>query len=242
MFRLTSVLLAAIAIALGCQACGNENDEPQPVLSNALVTCKTAADGTFYMQLDDKTTLLPVNVTKSPFGDKEVRALTTFAKVDDAHVGYSAAAKVYAVDSILTKQMAPSTADNAAAYGEDPLEIVRDWVTICEDGYLTLRFRTKWGGTATHSINLVASGNADNPYEVELRQDAKGDTQGAFGDALVAFNLSSLPDTNGKTVKLKIKWKSYSGDKSVEFDYCSRASGGSTDVPVTDLNNNKRLE
>ena len=47
---------------------------------------------------------------------------------------------------------------------------------------------------------------------------------GAYADGLVAFKLDSLPDTNGKTVKLKLKWKSFDGDKSVEFNYCSRKS------------------
>lgn len=44
------------------------------------------------------------------------------------------------------------------------------------------------------------------------------------GDALVAFKLDGLPDTEGKTVKLALKWKSFSGDKSAEFDYCTRKS------------------
>ena len=46
---------------------------------------------------------------------------------------------------------------------------------------------------------------------------------------LVAFRLADLPDTEGQTVKLTLKWKSYGGDKSVTFDYCTRqttVSGG----------------
>ena len=42
------------------------------------------------------------------------------------------------------------------------------------------------------------------------------------GDALVAFRLSDLPDTGGKTVKLTLKYKSFTGEKKVQFDYCSR--------------------
>ena len=33
----------------------------------------------------------------------------------------------------------------------------------------------------------------------------------------MAFKLDKLPDTNGETVKLKLKWKSFSGEKSVEL-------------------------
>ena len=50
-----------------------------------------------------------------------------------------------------------------------------------------------------------------------------GDAKYRVGDALVAFNLNdALPDTNGKTVKLTIRWKSSNGDKKVDFNYCSR--------------------
>ena len=41
---------------------------------------------------------------------------------------------------------------------------------------------------------------------------------------LGSFNLDRLPDTEGKTVKLTLKWNSFSGEKSAEFDYCTRKS------------------
>ena len=66
--------------------------------------------------------------------------------------------------------------------------------------------------------------NPENPYEVEFRHNAFGNTGGPMADGLVAFNLDSLPDTQGKTVKLKLVWHSYSGEKSTEFDYCTRKS------------------
>ncbi len=70
----------------------------------------------------------------------------------------------------------------------------------------------------------MASPDTANPYEVEFRHNANGDIYGKEVDALVAFNLNSLPDTQGKTVKLKLKWKSFSGDKTAEFNYCTRKS------------------
>ena len=96
---------------------------------------------------------------------------------------------------------------------------------IAEDGYLTLRFRTLWGDRSkAHFVNLLVSKDPANPYEVEFRHNAYGDVYGTEGDGLVAFKLDELPDTEGKTVKLKLKWKSFSGDKSAEFDYCTRKS------------------
>ena len=72
-------------------------------------------------------------------------------------------------------------------------------------------------------MNLIPTNNPENPYEVEFFHDANGDYADRKGDGLVAFKLDKLPDTNGETVKLKLKWKSFSGEKSVEFDYQTRA-------------------
>jgi hypothetical protein len=193
---------------------------------NALVTVKHTVDKTVFLQLDDKTTLLPVNLTTSPFGEKEVRALVNYKEVDKPSSGYDQAVHVNWIDSIRTKPMAPNLgAENDTKYGVDPVEIVGDWVTVAEDGYLTLRFRTQWGyPRVVHSVNLIPANNPENPYEVEFRHNANGDMGGRFGDGLVAFRLNNLPDTEGDTVKLKLKWKSFSGEKSVEFDYKTRAA------------------
>lgn len=140
---------------------------------------KEAADGAFFLQLDDKTTLLPTNVKTSPFGDKEVRALMNYSEVDEASGEYTKAVHINWIDSILTKSIAPDLGEeNDKIYGTDPVEIVNDWVTLAEDGYLTLRFRTVWGGSQKHFVNLLLGQNPDNPYEVEFRHNAYGDTYG----------------------------------------------------------------
>ena len=193
---------------------------------NALVTVKHASDETVFLQLDDNTTLLPVNMETSPYGTKEMRALLNFEEVDEPSREYDKAVHVNWIDSIRTKPMAPNLGeDNDEEYGNDPVEIVRDWVTIAEDGYLTLRFRTLWGySRVVHYVNLIPTNNPENPYEVEFRHAANNDYPDRMGDGLVAFKLDDLPDTEGETVKLTLKWKSFSGDKSVEFDYRTRAA------------------
>ena len=218
----------ALFVALGSQSCLDDDDNDYYYMSvpNAIVTVKPTGDNSFYLQLDDTTTLLPVNLNASPFGKKEVRALTNFEWVDRPREGYTHAVQVNWIDSILTKQTAPDLGlKNDSIYGTDPVEIVNDWVTIAEDGYLTLRFRTAVGSTgAKHFVNLLLNQNPENPYEVEFRHNAFGNTGGPMADGLVAFKLDSLPDTQGKTVKLKLVWHSYSGEKSTEFNYCTRKS------------------
>ena len=88
------MLLAMAAVsALGFQSCLDDEDDYayQVMVPNAIVTVKTTADDGFYLQLDDSTTLLPVNLTTSPFGKKEVRALTNFTPVDQPTGGYTQA-------------------------------------------------------------------------------------------------------------------------------------------------------
>lgn len=232
--KITKVLLTA-GILLGMLAvpsCNDDDDKSYVYFPNALVTVKKSSSDKVYFQLDDSTTLLPINITTHPYGSKEVRALVNYDEVNDPHQGFDKAVKVNWMDSIRTKSMAPNLGErNNEVYGNDPVEIVKDWVTVAEDGYLTLRFRTLWSGGVTHYVNLISTNNPENPYEVEFRHNANGDINGRFGDGLVAFKLDSLPDTQGETVKLRLKWKAFNSDKSIEFDYrTNAATPASSDV------------
>lgn len=235
---LTYALGMALALT-GLQACSDDDCGgcilPPGARANALVTVKPQGEGkTVLLQLDDSTTMTPVNMAQSPFGEKEVRALCHFRlaeePADKRHL------KVYInwMDSILTKRMAPDLGEteNVKTYGTDPVEIMRDWTTVAEDGYLTLRFLTRWGDNTPHLVNLVAD-NASKPYELTFHH--KGNTNGPVGYGLVAFKLSDLPDTNGKTVDVKLKWTSFSGPKEVTFKYCTQRSTGSASSLVQDL-------
>lgn len=223
-FKKIGLAVALLMSAFTFQSCDSDDDTNwDQVLPNALVTVKQNADAC-YLQLDDNTTLLAKNLKTPVFDGKEVRALVNYTATDEKSDKYSQVVYVNWIDSILTKKPAPylsTPAENDAKYGNDEVDIVRDWVTVAEDGYLTLRFRALWGGQKVHYINLVT--NPENPYEVELRHNANGDPQNYWRDALVAFNLNdAVPDTEGKTVKLTIRWRSSQGYKEVDFDYCSR--------------------
>ena len=102
-----------------------------------------------------------------------MRALVNF----DEEVASSDIRRVHInwIDSIRTKNPILADTDNDDI-GNDPIEIVKDWVTIGEDGYLTLRLRTLWGySNIKHEINLLSGVNPENPLEFELRHNAHGD-------------------------------------------------------------------
>ncbi len=232
---LLGIGLLAAALVTSCNKSDNGTAYP-----SALVTVKPNATNTsFYLQLDDNTALQPVNMTSSPFGTREVRALTNYrsAKASEKIVVDNNYQQVYVnwLTEVLTKSMAENlgTAENAAVYGIDPVEIVNDWVTIAEDGYLTLRFRTYWGGLSTHTVNMVYDGTEADPYHVTFYHNANGDLLGRIGDGLVAFSLSELPDTEGQTVNLTMAWNSFTGAKSAVFKYCTRKSTNANGSEIT---------
>ena len=220
-------LLIALAVGLTWLTSCDNDEDVWYTYPNALVTVKPVDSNSFYMQLDDNTTLKPVNMQGSPFGSKEVRALVNYRLRPDNPAPYNKAVWVYWIDSILTKpaisieQMNPDF-----NYGIDPVEIVRDWVTVAEDGYLTLRFRTVWGDSGQpHYVNLITGINPENPYEMEFRHNANGDGDMAgWVDGIVAFRLDDLPITDGQTVRLTLRWQSFSGIKKAEFIYKPRAT------------------
>lgn len=217
------LVLLAMATTLFSSCDLDDDDNNVSLRPTALVTVKPTADS-FILQLNDSTRLFPTNMTKSPFGDKEVRALVNY-KMEDKKESDTQSVHINWIDSIRTKMTVPSLMDkNDATYGNDPVEIVNDWVTVAEDGYLTLRVRTRWGYSNTvHYFNLLTGVNPENPYELELRHDAKGDSPIRMGDALIAFNLRDLlKDADTDKVKFTLHWKSFSGAKKIDFELKSK--------------------
>ena len=52
---------------------------------------------------------------------------------------------------------------------------------------------------------------------MELRHNANGDMGDRLGDAIIAFNLNTLPYMAGD-VKIKLRWKSFTGEKSADIN------------------------
>lgn len=194
------------------------------LIANAVVTVKPDGNS-FYLQLDDSTVVIPSNLTKSPFGDSEVRAFTNY-RIESQEKGRQVG-HINWMRQMLTKKTVASQGveKDKEEYGNDAVDVVNAFPTVCEDGYLTLRFRTYWGRTNSvqHTVNLVTGVDASDPYLVEFRHNDGGDVKEVEADAYVSFRLSELPDTEGKTVKLKVRYKTPSGDnKIITFNYKTR--------------------
>lgn len=128
------------------------------------------------------------------------------------------------IDSILTKPTVANLAEkNDSAYGNDPVEIVNSFETVAEDGYLTLRFRTRWASGRPHRVNLVHRTDVNTPYLLQFYHDAPPESAaGPVADGLVAFRLDSTFNEPDTTINITLQWNSYSGTKTHTFKYKPR--------------------
>ena len=115
----------------------------------------------------------------------------------------------------------PADAIKSATYKSDPMDIVTDWMTSLEDGFLTLHYMIPTSGEKKHKFALYQSLYDHTQYY--LIHDADGDTKGSVMDGIVCFDVSRrLPKTEGKTVKLSFAYIDLNHtEKRLTFDYCS---------------------
>lgn len=212
--------------ALSLQSCDDDDNNNYVICPtfapNALVTFKTdPANGQVYMQLNDSVTLVDKDYKQWPFDakdKKEVRALVSVLFDDKNDTGLQRDVHLVTVfDTIRTKMMSPIVDNMEKTYGDDPVEILDSWKTVCEDGYLTLHFRTLFGGMKIHTLRLVRQADGT----LRLFHDANGDAKGAVSDGIIAFRLNDVPkpEDGGKYENITLKWNSFSGEKSHTFKY-----------------------
>ena len=212
--RYLPVLLLAI-----CWSCSSEDFEfapPEDMADyTAIVSVKVSPTDTVYFQADEQTRLFPLRDRDSFRGLERILCGIRISKETVPNYGYLTEVLWYDSLDKGTTTSVPSVA------GEDPVEVVSDWMTSCEDGYLTLHYEAWWGErTLPHAFYLVTGLNPDDPYELWLRHDAKGDGRLKKADSLVYFDLQSLPDPGDGSVTLTLKWKNGEGktlDKQFAF-------------------------
>lgn len=213
-------LLSVLTLSLSsCMKDDGVNSFPNP---NALVTVKTTDSGISYFQMDEKTTLEPVS-WKNNY-KREVRALLRYSEEPGDAGVFSKKVKVDWIDSVRTKDAI--LYDDA--FGEKKnvtMSIYGDWMTCCEDGYLTLHFAAWFGRdggkTIPHTIELAINPVTKDLY---LRHDDNGDDTGYMmpGDGIIAFKLDEVLKDAKDGDELTLHWKDYDGDKTATIKYLSR--------------------
>lgn len=209
-YSLAAMMLLAVPACF--TACSNDDDNNNGRIYDALVTILPGGGNVAFV-VNDTVAVKPSNITK-PLCDHEVRALTRFyVPTTEGPLTNGQAVEVMALDTILTK---PSTAWSEKVdreLGHDPINIEKDWFTVAEDGYLTLHFRVLSGSKKIpHSLHLLKGVNQENPYELEFRHTANGDTGSSYLGGYVAFDITDiLPTGADKTVSITVRYRDLNG-------------------------------
>lgn len=194
-----------------------------------VATIEPLDGGLHYYRLDDSTTLWPASGYYLGHNLQDgQRVWLNYTLLSGKKDGFDHYIKVNGLDPILTKKIAENKGkDNNAIYGTDPVGIRNIWVG---DGYLNVLFTFNYGGQKRHFVNLIQENSDDDPYTLEFRHNAYDDPPLAGVRGIVCFDLSDLPDTEGETVKLKIRVRGFGGDKVYELNYNSDKSGSAERV------------
>ncbi|MCQ2116024.1 MAG: hypothetical protein MJZ07_07465 [Bacteroidales bacterium] len=213
MTKFFRTILSIAAIMLALTSCNKKQPER---LRLALVTIESTESGV-NIQLDDTTALRAPGLSPDAFKGKKIRAIINYFK-DNSEGALENDIKLVAIDTIRTKMAEPDLGEaNDETYGDDHIEIVNDWVTIGEDGYLTLRIRTyRDDPRKDHYVHLIDKGFKDGKYCFELRHNAQDDEAVYYADGLIAFNLNELAPVDRTPVILNLNWEGFSGPKKAD--------------------------
>ena len=186
---------------------------------DAIVTVKRSPTDTLYFQLDDNTRLFPQNYQKAR-GLEMLRVICHLTEYPYLDSPYGNHVQVHWLEPLERGAFLASAPTGAG----DGLDILNDWMTSVEDGFLTLHYRTWWGsGSIRHRFSLHSQVNPEDPYELLLVHDANGDEALEQADAVICFDINSLPDTGGQYTTLTLKWTSGEGTRtSRQFRFRSR--------------------
>lgn len=223
------LLMAVMLTAVSLQSCDTDCDNNgYPAFNLATVTLKAprTEGAKWFMQLDDSTVIYAKNIASHPYENKELRAYIRYNELQrdmtSSKFPYEYSANILTIDTILTKKMDPMVENMAEEYGNDPVEVIDSWETVAEDGYLNIRFRTRWGNNIKHRVTLVHRTDVDDPYTVEFIHNAHGDINGHVADGMVAFRLDDCFNKGDEPIEITLKWKSYSGEETTKFKYIPR--------------------
>lgn len=234
--KLPPIIISLILLMTGMLSCTSWDDDIENLegyeFDLLLVTIVPVNQDRFVIVPDSDGIIMPININVNPFGKQEIRAIASCAYAgfynDNPDIKTS---KIAFIDSITTLQPIESMPEiDNNAYGTDPLEVMLDWTTVCEDGYLNLSVKSVWGLYGNPSrLKLIYGTNPDDPLEFQLRYDGNGLSNGSEAVNRVAFNLNKYFESIGLTnenvagKRLKVKFNSFSGPKIIEFPIAIRS-------------------
>lgn len=189
---------------------------------SAIVTSKLSPSGEVYFQVTENETVYPANFSSFGYSFDRPRRIVCELVVFDRQ--YGNLGNYALIDWMEFVQEGP--VQTAGKEGEDGVEVLDDWMTSLEDGFLTLHFSTWWGvQQKRHELLLIVGENPDDPYEMRLEHHSNGDPKSMQADALVCFDLAGrlpVPADPAHTF-VTLQWRNDAGEIiRRQFPYSSR--------------------
>lgn len=243
MLKLFCGILSIMTGMLLFQSCSDDDGYSLDKFAIEVMTAKPLGGGSYYLVRDNGETLWPFATNDYRFNpNSKQRVQVNYTMLSDSTQGFSHGIKINWIDEILTKAIASNKGDeNDEIYGTDPVKLI---AIETGGGFLDIMFGAYYGDSGEkHFVNLIPSTiDGLTSYELEFRHNAYNDSQKYGAKGLVSFDLSSLPDTNGKTVTLKIKFNTFDGEVIKEIPYNSSKysySGSILTSSLSDKNSEK---
>lgn len=215
------IYLVSVLLLSGCMAEDRGPEIPDsyaPKTVDAVVTVKQDTDGTVFFQLTDDQRLFPGN--DYPF-TRQMRAwgsLTIFAEEVPLY-GYKVG--VNWLEPLDEGSFVSSAPTLQTASGIDPNII--SWATSVQDGYLTILYQAWWGDPAGHHDFYLYAKDKSNPYSLTLLHDSHEDPADNYNEAIICFDINSLPPTGDEYKPLTLHWTSTQGkEEAAQFEFKSR--------------------
>lgn len=217
-----ALLMAFPLFFTACDNDGSDDYVPTPVY-DALVTV-VSSDKANLLVVDDTITVKPAGVVGAIYNKPEVRAVAKFAV--PSNVGKPTdglEVRLLNLDTIRTKPSTPWTETLDKQLGGAPINIEKTWMTVAEDGYLTLHYTVMVGTKGgLHSLHLLKGRDPQKPYELELRHTDRGDYGTRYSQGVVAFDIKDiLPLGTDKKLNLTVRYKGFDGkEKTLDIPCC----------------------
>ncbi len=148
------------------------------------------------------------------------RILINYTILDDNGTDTAGATEYYvrvnSMQKILMKDIIDITAENQDSIGNDPIIVRNVWLS---DSLLNFKIKY-WGYDQIHFINLVKEpgeiDGSNQPIELELRHNKKGDDESIPFTGFVSFKLNKLEVAGRDSIVYRVTGTNYDGDS---FDY-----------------------
>ena len=174
----------------------------------AIATLLKAADGVVYLKVNEDLQIVAENNGLDPLWEKIKAPTRVYCQF---HLLERQPAQYYWAEIEWYEFVAMWDSTVVLDGGDAGLDIIDDWMTSLEDGFLTIHYSAWWGrGNSRHLIFLEYE--KQNIYR--LIHDENGDEKLEKNDALYCLDINFISDHIDKDNIIIIKWKTCAGEQA----------------------------